>query len=153
MKEAKVRRDFVAGELAARRDPSHALRALSEAPRRRLFREWADAYRASRIDVARKTTQSIDSHLRVLVATFGDLDPAQITYADVQEWVAASGLKASSTRQYMITLRAVLDYAGLTGEQNPARDKRLRLPRQERELVEPPSAADVAKIVANVPAQ
>ena len=42
-------------------------------------------------------------------ATFGDIDPTQITYAEVQAWVAASGLKASSTRQYMITLRAVLD--------------------------------------------
>jgi integrase len=86
----------------------------------------------------------------VLVATFGNRDPAEITFADVQEWVAASTSKASSIRQYLSTLRAVLDYAGLTGEANPARDPRLRLPRQEREIVEPPSSADVEKIVANV---
>jgi integrase len=151
LRDAKTRRDFVAGELAAGRNPAVALRALAEAPRRRTFREWADAYKASRIDVAAKTTKTIDSYLRVLVGVFGDRDPAQITFADVQGWVAASGLKASSVRQYLSTLRAVLDYADLTGEQNPTRDPRLRLPRQERELVEPPSAADVETIVANVP--
>jgi integrase len=151
LKEAKTRRDFVAGELTAGRNPAEALRALTAAPARRLFRDWADAYKASRIDVAEKTTKTIDSYLRVIVAVFGDRDPAQITFADVQAWVAGSGLKASSIRQYLSTLRAVLDYAGLTGEANPARDQRLRLPRQEREIVEPPSGADVEKIIANMP--
>jgi integrase len=151
LREAKTRRDFLAGELAAGRNPAEALRTLLEAPRRQRFREWADAYKASRIDVAEKTTKTIGSYLKVIVSVFGDRDPAQITFNDVQAWVAGSGLKASSVRQYLSTLRAVLDYAGLTGEQNPARDQRLRLPRQEREIVEPPTAADVEKIVANVP--
>jgi hypothetical protein len=128
LKEARARRDFIGGELAAGRNPAEALQAFSEAPRRRLFREWADAYKASRIDVAEKTTKTIDSYLKVIVATFGERDPAEITFPDVQAWVVASGLKASSLRQYLSTLRAVLDYAGLTGEANPARDPRLRLP-------------------------
>jgi integrase len=151
MRDAKARRDFIGGELAAGRNPADALLALSEAPTRRPFREWANAYKASRIDVAEKTTKTIDSYLKVIVETFGDRDPAEITFPDVQDWVASSGLKASSLRQYLSTLRAVIDYAGLTGEQNPARDPRLRLPRQEKEIVEPPSAAEVEKIVANVP--
>jgi integrase len=151
MKEARARRDLIGGELAAGRNPAVALQALSEAPRRRLFREWADAYKASRIDVAAKTTKTIDSYLKVIVKTFGDRDPAEITFPNVQEWVADSGLKASSVRQYLSTLRAVLDYAGLTGEANPARDPRLRLPRQEKELVEPPSALEVDAIISNVP--
>ena len=45
----------------------------------------------------------------------------------------------------------MLDYAGLTGEANPARDSRLRLPRQEHEVVDPPSTAEVDAIIANVP--
>jgi integrase len=49
------------------------------------------------------------------------------------------------------TLRAVLDYAGLTGEANPARDPRLRLPRQQHEIVEPSSALEADAIIANVP--
>lgn len=151
MRDAKTRRDLVAGELAAGRNPANAVRALSEPPSRRLFREWADAYKASRIDVAEKTTKTIDSYLKVIVNVFGDRDPNAIAFADVQEWVAGSGLKASSLRQYLSTLRAVLDYAGLTGEANPARDPRLRLPRQEKEIVEPPSALDVDAIITNVP--
>jgi integrase len=150
-KDAETRKNLIGGELAAGRNPALALQALSAAPRRRLFREWADAYKTSRIDVAAKTVKTIDSYLKVIVNVFGDRDPADIKFADVQEWVAASGLKASSIRQYLSTLRAVLDYAGLTGQQNPARDPRLRLPRQERELVEPPTGADVEKIVAHVP--
>jgi integrase len=151
LRDAKARRDFVAGELAAGRNPAEALRALSEAPVRRTFREWADAYTASRIDVAEKTTKTSGSYLKVILNTFGDRDPAQIAFNDVQEWVVASGLKASSVRQYLSTLRAVLDYAGLTGEANPARDPRLRLPRQIHEVVEPPSALDVDAIIGNVP--
>jgi integrase len=151
LKEARARRDLIGGELAAGRNPAEALRALSEAPVRRAFREWADAYKASRIDVAEKTKKTIDSYLKVILETFGDRDPAQITFADVQEWVAGSGLKASSLRQYLSTLRAVLDYAGLTGDTNPARDPRLRLPRQRYELVEPPSAVEVDAIISNVP--
>jgi integrase len=80
-------------------------------------------------------------------------DPAQIEWQDVQAWVVASGLKASSLRQYLSTLRAVLDYAGLTGEANPARDPRLRLPRQEHQVVEPPSALEVDAIITNVSPQ
>ena len=100
---------------------------------------------------ASSATKTIDSYLKVIVGVFGDRDPAHIVFADVQEWVAGSGLKASSLRQYLSTLRAVLDYAGLTGEQNPARDPRLRLPRQEKEIVEPPGAQDVDAIISNVP--
>src|SRR6266516_395071 len=70
MKEARARRDLIGGELAAGRNPAVALRALSEAPRRRRFREWADAYKASRIDVAEKTKKTIDSYLKVIVDTF-----------------------------------------------------------------------------------
>jgi integrase len=142
----RARRDLIGGELAAGRNPAEALRALSEAPRRQTFREWADAYKASRIDVAAKTTKTIDSYLKVIVSIFGDRDPAQITFADVQEWVVASGLKASSLRQYLSTLP-------LTGEANPARDPRLRLPRQEHDLVEPPCAVEVDAIITNVPKQ
>jgi integrase len=151
LKEAKTRRDFIAGELAAGRNPADALQVLLEVPTSRLFRDCAEAYKSSRIDAAPKTIATIESYVKVLNETFGDRDPAKITFADVQDWVAQSGLKASSVRQYLSTLRAVFDHAGLTGEANPARDPRLRLPRQEHEVVEPPSAADVEKIIAKAP--
>jgi len=58
-------------------------------------------------------------------------------------------LKPSSIRRYLATLRAVLDFAGV--DPNPARDSRVRLPREERTVVDPPSAAEVETIIGNVP--
>ena len=51
---------------------------------------------------------------------FDDRDPATITPADVQEWIAGLTLKPSSMRSYLGTLRDVLDFAGV--DPNPARD-------------------------------
>jgi integrase len=53
-----------------------------------------------------------------------------------------------SARLYLSTLRAVLDFAGV--DPNPARDGRVRLPRGERTVVDPPSAQDIDMILANV---
>jgi hypothetical protein len=54
MKEARLRRDLIGGELAAGRNPAEALRA-SSVPARRTFREWAKAYKTSRIDIGEQT--------------------------------------------------------------------------------------------------
>ena len=59
MKEAKARRDLVAGEIAAGRNPADALRAMVEHAERRTFAEWAEAYRTSRVDLAEETTKNI----------------------------------------------------------------------------------------------
>jgi integrase len=148
LKEAKTRRDLVAGELAAGRNPVDAMTAMLEQPTRRTFAEWADAYRVSRIDIGDETRKNMRSHL-LAMTIFDDRDPTTITPADCQEWIAGLELKASSVRRYMATLRAVLDFAGI--DPNPARDSRVKLPREERTLVDPPSAKDVDTIIANVP--
>jgi integrase len=54
-------------------------------------------------------------------------------------------LKPSTVRRYLATFRALLDFTG--AEPNPARDKRVRLPREERAIVEPPTAAEVDAIL------
>jgi integrase len=149
LKEAKARRDFVAGELAGGRNPTEALRALSAAPAAVLtFSAWAKRYSASRVDLATETTKNLASHLKAMTA-FDDRDPATITPADVQEWIAGLTLKPASIRRYLATLRAVLDFAGV--DPNPARDGRVKLPREESTVVDPPSAADVDTIIATVP--
>jgi integrase len=86
-----------------------------------------------------------------MLPTFGDRDPATITPVDVQEWIATRTLKPSSMRRYVATLRAVLDYADV--DPNPARDIRVRLPREESVVVDPPTATDVDTIIARVPAR
>ena len=60
-------------------------------------------------------------------------------------------MKPSTVRRYLATLRLVLDYADVTP--NPARDTRVKLPRQEREQITPPSARDVELIILNAPAR
>ena len=150
LKEARLRRDLVAGELAAGRDPAEILRTLAQPSERRTFAQWATAYESSRVDVAKETATGIESHLKRLLPTFADRDPATITPSDVMEWVGVNAdLKPASLSRYLATLRLVLDFAGV--EPNPARDKRVRLPRIETPEVEPPSAEQVEAIVAHVP--
>jgi hypothetical protein len=62
MKEARTRQGLIAGELAAGRNPADLLRAMVEQPRARTFRQWADRYKASRVDLA--DTGNIDNHLK-----------------------------------------------------------------------------------------
>ena len=90
-------------------------------------------------------------HLGRILPTFGDRDPAGITADDVQLWVAeqAKTLKPSSLTNYLTTFRVLLDYCG--AEPNPARDRRVKLPRLEQAVVEPPSAEHVETIVALTP--
>src|SRR4029079_11975581 len=81
----------------------------------------------------------------------GEQDPQAITPTQVQEWVTGLALKPSTVRRYVATLRQVLDYAG--ADPNPARDPKIRLPRQEREQITPPSAKDVELIILHAPAR
>jgi integrase len=57
--------------------------------------------------------------------------------------------KPSSLSRYLNTLRQVLDFAGV--EPNPARDRRVKLPRIEATTVEPPTAKQVDAIIAQSP--
>ena len=148
LKEAKARRDFVAGELSSGRNPADALRAMTERPIIRTFAQWAEAYRTSRVDLADETKKNVASHLKAMAA-FDDCDPATMTPADIQEWISRLTLRPGSVRRYVATLRAVLDFASV--DPNPARDNRVRLPREETMPVDPPTAADVAAIIATVP--
>ena len=147
LKEARLRRDLIAGELAASRNPATTLRALVETTERRTFARWAEAYTASRVDLA--STEYVEMHLKRMTC-FHDRDPFTITVADVQEWVGANAdLKTTSLKRYLGTLRLILDHADV--EPNPARDKRIRLPRGEHEEVNPPTAKQFLAILDNAP--
>jgi integrase len=151
MREARIRRDLIAGELAAGRKPRDLLRTLTEQPKARTFAQWAETYRESRPDIGDETRKNTVSHLKRLLPTFGEQDPAAITPSDVQEWVGAQmdDLKPSSLSRYLNTLRQVLDFAGV--DPNPARDRRVKLPRIEATTVEPPTAKQVDAILAHSP--
>jgi integrase len=151
MREARIRRDLIAGELAAGRNPRDLLRQLTEKPQVRTFAQWAEAYTTSRPDIGDETRKNTASHLKRLLPAFGERDPATITPSDVQEWIGAQmdDLKASSLSRYLNTLRRVLDFADV--DPNPARDRRVKLPRIEAVVVEPPNAEQVDAIPAHSP--
>ena len=149
LKDAKIRRALIGGELAAGRNPKLVLDQLRDPAPMRTFSSWADAYIASRFDVSAATKEHTNGVLKRLRDAFGGTAPADITPSMVQEWIASLNLKPSSVRSYVGTLRRVLDYAGI--DPNPARDRHVRLPRDTRDVIEPPSADNVEAIIANVP--
>jgi hypothetical protein len=57
MKEARLRRDLIGGELAAGRNPADLLQAMVEQPRVRTFAGLYDEFTASRVDVSEATDQ------------------------------------------------------------------------------------------------
>ncbi len=151
LKEAKTRRDLVAGELAAGRNPAGLLDTLTTAPVVRTFADVFDSFIASRVDVSAATLENYRTHRVRLVKLLGSTEPAAIRWQDVQDAMASLGeeLAASSLRGYFGTLRLVLDYADV--DPNPARDRRVKLPRVESEIPNPPTSNDVAAIIANAP--
>ena len=140
MKEAKARRDFIGGELAAGRNPADALRQMTEQPKRRTVAEWGAAMVASRLDISEGRIRFLDLALRTrIVPTFGDRTPYEITAADVQEWIADldRDLAPRSVLNYWQVFAQVLDYAEQTP--NPARHKTVKLPYADVEEITPPS--------------
>jgi integrase len=148
LREAKIRRDLVAGWIAAGQDPAVMLRDLCRVRVVRTFDVVAVAYAESRVDAAEETRRGITSHA-LSMTMFHGRDPATITPSDVQEWIATLNLKPSTVARYVATFRAILDFADV--DPNPARDRRVRLPRIETSTLSPPSSADVAAIVTRSP--
>jgi integrase len=153
MKEAKARRDFIGGEIAAGRNPADGLHAMTETPKVRTFTDVYDAFTASRVDVSDLTRGNYATHRLRLVDLLGQRDPTTITWHDVQDVITSlsADLSPMTVRNYLGTLRMVLDFADV-GE-NAARDRRVKLPRPEQTIPNPPSASEVAAIIANAPAK
>src|SRR3954447_430491 len=87
LREARIRRNLIAGELARSRDPADLLRSLVDKRPVRTFGQVAEAYRVSRVDLADETTKNLASHLKAILPVFEHQDPSAITFADVQSWV------------------------------------------------------------------
>lgn len=135
--EAQARRDLIAGELAAGRDPRILLARINEPPVAPLglLERW-DSFMASRIDVGVKAQRQYRNARDRWLPVFGEeRDPVSITPDDVIAGIAdffdeGEGLKPSTIGQYVSNLALVLDFCGL--EPNAARSSRVRLPRADR---------------------
>lgn len=151
LKEAKARRDFVAGEIAAGRNPTMALEALRTMQPERTVEEWGEAMIASRLDVSENRITFLKMAMRTKISpTFGAKVPAAVRSSDVQEWVAglADELAARSVQKYWQVLAQVLDFAEVNP--NPARHKTVKLPFVDVEEATPPSTDHFLAMLARL---
>src|SRR5262249_48169417 len=139
-REAKARRDLVAGEIAHGRNPADLLGQLSRhrdtfVP----FETWGERFVIARIDVTEGTRKMYESRLRRIGETFAGRDPRSITAAEVAEWVGeqAETLKPGTIGQRLDVFKLLLDFAEVVP--NPARDRRVKMPKRVSEEVNPPS--------------
>ena len=151
MREAKARRDWIAGELAAVRMPDVRLTAPASVETLRLI---AERWSSSRVDVADRTAMNHRVDLSRILPVLGDRPLDEITAADVAGFVVdlhEGGLARESIRKTLTTLAMVFDFAGVSP--NPARNRTaVRLPREDRLEVCPPTAGHVQAVYRLLPA-
>ncbi len=83
-REARARRDFIAGELAVGRNPADPLRVLTDPPIRRSLAEWGAAWAESPVDVAEATLQNYRKARLRSGKSLGKHDPHTLTPAGIQ---------------------------------------------------------------------
>jgi integrase len=149
-REARIRRDAIAGDLAALRMPELSLVGSDRLP---TLAELAERWRASRIDVSAGTMQTYRVALGRLLPRLGDTPVERIdalTVADLVAELHAAGLKKQTLRKTLSVAAMVFDHARV--EPNPWRDRlTVKLPREERRELHPPTAAHVEAVVRLLP--
>jgi len=150
MKAAKVRRDYIIGELAAMRVPD--LSFEPEAATGVTLAAAAERWQATRIDVTEGTRLTYQVALGRILPEHGQTPISAIT----REWVAdrigelsGDGHKKHTIRKTIGTLAMVLDYERI--DPNPA--SRPKLPHELPDIPNPPNADDVAAVARLMPAR
>jgi integrase len=141
MREARIRRDTLAGDLAALRVPEVR---IAEPARPQTVAQAAARWQASRLDVAEGTRVLHRVALDRVLPVLGAVAVDRLSVDEVCDLVAAlaeRGYARGTIAKSVTALRMVLDHAGV--EPNPARDRRVKLPREVREEVDPPTAEHV----------
>jgi integrase len=150
-REATIRAGWIAGELAALRVPD--LGPPTEPAAAPTLREAAKRWQESRVDVAENTRLQHRSAVRMLLPGLGERRVDTITAVDVADLVAAltaKGKARETIRKSLLALAMILDHEGIAP--NPARDKvKVRLPRQERPEIVPPTAEHVLAVLEVLP--
>ncbi len=153
MRDATIRRNWVAGELAAMRVPD--LRLLADPPAAPTLAEVASRWRESRVDVAESTRVQHRTAIALALGELGSRRIGELTAADVAGLVAtlaAKGRKRETIRKAVSALAMVLDFAGVSP--NPARDRvQVRLPRGDAEEPQPPTGEHVEAVYWLLPAR
>jgi len=149
-REAEARKQWVRDEIAAARVPR--LELLVTPPTAVTFETVAEQWRLSRVDVADGTAATHRVNLGRITPKLGAKPVDAITPADVADLVGElvkQNLARESIRKTRATLAMVLDFAGV--QPNPARDRSVKLPRDDRAEVNPPTAKHVEAVLGLVP--
>jgi integrase len=151
MREARARRDYIAGELAALRMPDLSIERDRTA---RTLTDAAERWRSSRLDVSDGTQTTYRVALGRVLPRHGKTAVTAVDASWVADLVAelhAEGFKRQTIRKTIGTLAMVLEHEGV--QPNPARDRlTVKLPREAKRIVQPPTAAHIAAAVRLMPA-
>jgi integrase len=152
-REALLRKQWIAGELAALRVPDFTL--LQEPALAPTLAEAAARWQASRVDVAQTTATQHQTALNRALPVLGEhrIDTLAAQHvADLVAQLHADGKARESIRKTVTALAMVLDYAGVSP--NPARDRlTVKLPREETEEPNPPTAEHVEAVYRTLPSK
>jgi integrase len=148
-RDARTRRDLIAGWLAQGLDPDVELARLSSpAAAPRSLSRWFDDFVESRIDVGVKAIASYRA-TQARLGDLGDLLPQDVRPAHVQTWIAENAaLAPRSLGHYLSGIRQVLDFADVGP--NPARSAKVRLPKGETAEPVPPTLEEWQKLKAEI---
>ena len=150
--DALARKRWVDGELSAMRVPDLSLLGTSQV-RAPTVRQACETWRASRVDVTEATRVLHRLALARALSVLGndrrvdELEPADVIRVVTEP--SAAGKKRETIRKSVKYLAAVLDDHGVNP--NPARDRRVRLPHEEHEEIDPPTADYVETVCRTLP--
>jgi integrase len=148
-REAAARKQWIAGELAARRVPDLSQFQVPE--RAPTLAEAAARWQSSRVDIAEPTRIQHRSSLRALLPLIGGRRVDELTAADVADLIAelAKTRKKETIRKMIVHLAMILDHAGV--QPNPARG--VKLPFEQRRELQPPAAAHIEAVHRLLPSR
>jgi integrase len=151
LREAKLRKAWIAGELANMRVPDLAFTTVAEPE---TLRTLAARWQMSRVDVSKGTEQTYRVNLGRILSRLGDTAVDRIDAQAVAGLVAelhAEGLKKETIRKTLSTFAQVLDFGRV--QPNPVRDRTVKLPHEETEELTPPAAPHVEAVFELLPSE
>ncbi len=149
---ATIRAGYVEQEIAAGRIPDLAPPTLE--PTSPTFEQAARTWRSARVDVAASTADQHRIQIDKLLPLIGarrldELDAA--AFIDVVAKLHARATARETIRKTLGAAAMVLDHAAISP--NPARDRSIKLPREEPEEINPPSAGDIETVYRLLPSK
>src|SRR4051794_30256006 len=136
MREANARKAWVLGELANMRVPRVEL--LAETPQAPTFATAAAQWQAARVDIAPSTSDQHRIQPAKLTPIIGKRRIDSLTpqdFIDVLATLHGDGVARETIRKTLGAAAMTLDHASVAP--NPARDRAIRLPREELEEINP----------------